>query len=83
MTYETKPDTGSLFRNDKKETDSHPLYKGSALIGGVEYWMDSWLNESSSGIKYLSLKFKAKEARQEQRDPLPQAATNLDDDVPF
>ena len=78
MAYEQRDLTGSLFKNDKRETDSHPLYRGSAVIGGVEYWMDSWLNESSSGVKYMSLKFKPKEARQDA----PQAA-DLDDNVPF
>ncbi len=82
MAFETKPDTGSLFRNDRKETDSHPLYKGSALIGGVEYWMDAWLNESPSGVKYMSLKFKPKEARQPEQQQQARPAVDLDDDVP-
>ncbi len=82
MAFETKPDTGSLFKNDRKETESHPLYKGSALIGGVEYWMDAWLNESTSGVKYMSLKFKPKESRQPAIAPTQSA--ELDDDfVPF
>jgi len=32
MAYEQKPNTGSLFKNDRKEADTHPDYKGSALI---------------------------------------------------
>jgi hypothetical protein len=63
MAYEQKPNTGSLFKNDRKESDTHADYKGSALINGVEHWLDAWINESSSGAKYMSLKFKPKEAR--------------------
>jgi uncharacterized protein (DUF736 family) len=64
MAYEQRPNTGSLFKNDKKETDSHPDYKGSGLIEGVgEVWLDAWINTSNSGTKYMSLKFKPKEAR--------------------
>ena len=61
MAYETKPNTGSLFKNDKREADTHPHYKGSAVINGVDYWLDSWINESKSGDKYMSLKFKPKD----------------------
>ncbi len=82
MAYEQRDMAGSLFKNDRKTEDSHPLYKGSALIGGVEYWLDSWLNESTNGVKYMSLKFKPKEAREPASTP--QAARPDDDDfVPF
>lgn len=72
MAYQPKDNSGSLFKNDRKEADTHPEYKGTALINGVEYWMDAWINESSSGAKYMSLKFKAKQAssgRGESRQP--------------
>lgn len=62
MAYEVRPNTGSLFKNDKKETDSHPDYKGSGLIDGVgEVWLDAWINTSANGTKYMSLKFKPKD----------------------
>jgi len=87
MAYEVKPNTGSLFKNDKKETDSHPDYKGSGLIDGVgEVWLDAWINTSGNGTKYMSLKFKPKEARQQlpgQRDYAEPQTNGLDDDVPF
>lgn len=60
MAYETKPNTGALFKNDRREKDSHPNAKGSALIDGVEYWISSWTNEDRNGNKYQSLKFERK-----------------------
>src|SRR5690348_13170275 len=63
MAYEMKPNSGSLFKNDRKESDSHPDYKGQALIEGVNYWLDAWINTTNSGDKYMSLKLKPKEAR--------------------
>lgn len=86
MPYEMKPNTGSLFKNDKKTEDTHANARGSALIDGVEYWIDAWTNEGSKG-KYQSLKFKRKDA---PRAPLPEAATrsprsfdDMPDDCPF
>lgn len=63
MSYEQKENTGSLFKNDKREKETHAHARGSALIDGVEYWIDAWTNETRDGSKYQSLKFKRKEAR--------------------
>ena len=41
--------TGALFKNDKKESEKHPDYKGSCEIDGVEYWVSYWLNEVERG----------------------------------
>ena len=41
--YEQKDNSGAMFVNDKKETDSHPDRKGSAMIGGVAYWDSGWI----------------------------------------
>ena len=60
MAYETKELSGSLFKNEKKEKDSHPSLQGSALIGGVEYWVSGWTKEGKKG-KWISLAFKKKE----------------------
>jgi uncharacterized protein (DUF736 family) len=63
MSYTPKDMSGSLFRNDKRESDSHPNARGSCLIDGVEYWVDAWTNTTQAGDKYQSLKFKRKEAK--------------------
>ena len=86
MAYEPKDMTGSLFKNDRKETDNHPDYKGSALINGVDHWLDAWINTDRNGGKYMSLKLKPKDANGHK--PAPQPASSYDDDdqddsVPF
>lgn len=73
--------SGALFKNDKKETEKHPDYKGSCEIDGTEYWVSSWLNESKNGRKYLSLKFKAKDG--EKQAAPKQVADDDFDDAPF
>jgi hypothetical protein len=85
MAYEPKDLTGSLFKNDRKEKDTHADYRGSALIDGDEYWLDAWINKDRNGNSYMSLKFKLKDTgRVADGRPQPAAfGTDLDDNVPF
>lgn len=86
MAYEQKDNSGALFINDKREKDTHANAKGSALIDGVEYWVDAWTNTSQNGQKYQSLKFKRKDAQQggfQQQQPANNDASELDDEIPF
>ena len=89
MAYEPKDMSGSLFKNDRKEADTHPDYKGSALINGVDHWLDAWINEDRNGNKYMSLKLKPKDGGQRQpsrgEPPRGHSDRDLDDgsDIPF
>ena len=62
--YQQKELQGSLFKNNNRKNEQHPLYRGSALIGGQEYWISAWINEVRSGPKagekYMSLKLDMK-----------------------
>ncbi|RUU80479.1 hypothetical protein [Mesorhizobium sp. M7A.F.Ca.MR.362.00.0.0] len=62
MAYEQKDNSGTLFKNDKREKDSHPHAKGTALIDGVEYWVSAWTKEGAKG-RFQSLSFQKKEQR--------------------
>jgi hypothetical protein len=70
MAYEPKPNSGTLFRNDRKTADKQPDEKGTALIGGVEYWVSGWWKQGKSG-DFLSLAFTVKEQRDGQQDQQP------------
>ncbi len=63
MAYEQRELSGSLFKNDKREKDTHPHAKGTALIDGVEFWVSAWTKESAKGERYQSLAFQKKEQR--------------------
>ena len=74
---------GALFKNTRKETDSHPDYKGTANINGVEYWVSSWLKVSKSGEKYLSTAYTAKEESAPAKKPAQVSMADDDGDIPF
>ena len=77
---------GAIFKNDKK-SESHPDYKGSVTVNGQEYWVNSWINTSKSGAKYMSLKLALKEAQPVTQgmysNEAPAEDPALDDEIPF
>lgn len=85
--YEQRDNSGSLFKNERKEKDTHADYRGECLIDGVSYYMDAWIKKAESGRTWMSFSFKPKEQRQEQRQPQgkPHSRPRQDDydDVPF
>lgn len=61
MAYVQKDNSGSLFRNDRKEKDTHPNATGTATIDGVDYFVSAWTKDGAKG-KFQSLSFKRKDA---------------------
>lgn len=85
MAYEQRDNSGSLFKNDKKESDNHPDYNGSAMVNGAEVWMSAWLKTASNGKKFMSFSFKPKDqaAKPVAKSAPKQAEPDFDDDMPF
>jgi len=59
MAYEQRPNTGSVFKNEKATTPQHPGYTGSAIIGEVEYRVSIWVKNADDPNRktFLSMKF--------------------------
>ena len=53
--------SGSMFKNDRKCKDTHPDITGSAVVGGVDYYVSGWRKTGQKG-DYYSLSFKPKDA---------------------
>jgi len=79
---------GALFRNDRKQQDTHPDHQGSINVGGVDYWLSAWVKTSKKGQKFFSLSVKPKEQRpgdhhEPPNTPPPRSNGDFDDDNPF
>ncbi len=74
--------SGALFRNDRKETDKHPDYRGEINVGGTDYWISAWLKTSGKGTKFMSLAVTPKEDKP-PKPAKPSKQLDDDQDIPF
>jgi hypothetical protein len=82
--FQQKDNSGTLFKNEDREKETHPHAKGSALIGGVEYWVSAWTKDGKNG-KFQSLAFTPKQEKTAGGGIKRNAGKQEDDsgDVPF
>jgi hypothetical protein len=87
MAYEQRDNEGAIFKNEKREKDTHPHGTGKAMIGGVMYWVSAWTKEGSKG-RFQSLSFRPMDdsgrapSQGAKSAQLAPGASDLDD-VPF
>lgn len=89
MAFEQRDNSGSLFKNDRKQQENHPDYTGTAMIDGCEYFISAWVKESRAGKKFFSFSFKPKEVQGQQARSAPGAQRRgsnppqQEDDLPW
>ena len=87
MSYD-KTNRGQIWKNERKEKDTHPDFKGDANIDGVEYWLSAWKRKPDANPKApaLSFTFKLKDERDSPDNARPKPAPmgdSFNDDIPF
>ena len=82
MTEYNNENRFSLFKNDRKEKDTHPDLTGTINVEGVEYYLNAWTKQGKKG-KFISGSIKLKEAKSEPK-PVATTADPFDDSsLPF
>lgn len=91
MTDYDNTNRGSIWKNDKKEKDTHPDFTGSLNVGGVEYWVSAWKRREGASDKAPALTFSVKPKEEQQsisqrampRGPAKGHGASMDDEIPF
>lgn len=83
---------GAIFKNKKKEKDTHPDFTGTLNVNGVEFWVSAWKRKegASENSPALSFSIKPKEEKADSfKKEVKEQFTNkssgdgFDDDIPF
>ena len=92
MTEYSNENRGSIWRNEKKERDTHPDFTGTLNVAGVEYWVSAWKRKDGASDRAPALSFSIK-PKDEQKpatkksDPISSGRSlksDMDDDlIPF
>ena len=86
MAYEMKEGSGSLFKNTRKEKDTHPDWAGSIMVNGKEHWLSGWIKEGKNG-KFFSVAIGKEKLPRDNFTPkgIDEMPKNSmpDDDIPF
>jgi hypothetical protein len=81
MAYEKKPGDFALFKNDRKENERQPDYRGDGVdCDGNEVWISAWLKDGNKG-KFMSCRMERKQPKPAGRPPV--ADDDFMDDIPF
>ncbi|TAI67661.1 hypothetical protein [Bradyrhizobium sp. Leo170] len=82
----SRPDNknrGAVWKNDEKQSDRHPDFRGSLDIEGMQYWIDAWKRKPGANPKAPALSFSIKRKEPRQPGRAGSYRRDMDDDIPF
>jgi uncharacterized protein (DUF736 family) len=69
-----------LFKNERKEKETHPDFTGTGEVDGKEYYIKGWKKQSKKGTPYISLAIDLKVTNTSPKEP---ASVVVNDSDPF
>lgn len=87
MSYDNN-NRGAIWQNKEKQKDTHPDFKGSATIEGIEFWVSAWKRKADANPNSPALSFSVTPKEQVQNQGVQQAQQAINDDfeddsIPF
>lgn len=74
MTEHSNENRGAIWRNEKREKDTHPDFTGSLNVDGREYWVSAWKRKEGAGAKSPALSFSIKPKDDQPQQTISQRA---------
>lgn len=77
---------GAIWKNEDKEDDRHPDFKGSLNVNGEEFWVSAWRRKEGASLKAPALSFQIKPKEEKQQKPAPKkhgGGFGDDGEIPF
>ena len=72
-----RENSGLLFKNERKEKESQPDYRGQVNIDGTQLKLSAWIKSGKNG-KFMSLSFGPLETERPKQE-----VPETDEDIPF
>ncbi len=66
---------GSIWKNEKKTTDTQPDFTGSLNVNGVEFWVSAWKRKEGAAATAPALSFSIKPKEVQPQQSISQRAT--------
>lgn len=79
MTQYDNTNRGQIWKNDDKQSDTHPDFKGSLNVNGTEFWVSAWKRKADANPKAPALSFSIK-AKEDKPAAAPAPAQAQPDD---
>ena len=87
MAYELNEGQGTLFKNNRKTSDSHPNLTGEIKINGEVCWISGWTKPTKNGDTWISLSVKKKDDQRQTAASSPKTNSgsfdDFEDSIPF
>lgn len=78
---------GSIWKNDRKEKETQPDFKGSINVEGTEFWVSAWKRKEGGNPNAPALSFSVTKKDDSFAEAAPSQTPIVDgapsDDIPF